>query len=1038
MSTPNATSNDGHSSESESSSAASPTFNFDHEMDRLWNNCEGLARDSLTNSKVKPLHLSLGLLFDGLCQAKDRRLINNKPELPRSLELPLFWTAISRTSSIERDDIALHLRTGIERFYDRRYLPQRIGQAIWDELERRKSEPTRNASSDGTVDILSRATAETARVLDRAKAISLEHSSEFIAPQHTLLALLECSELQAILNKWLKPENAKKLPIIVQSLRPMSISDREPSSFPILKEWAVDLTELVKEKKARGELLDPLIGRDKELRRLINVLSRYKKNSAVLLGDPGVGKTAIAEGLAQRLVMGNLKFDEGEEFSAGVPESIVARVFNLDLAAILASTACKSAYEQILKMIFDEIVQHEERGIRAIIFIDNLSQIAIGGYRGDGTGMDAATIMKPVLMKGNVRVVGCSTVEDFRIHIEKDGALSRQFSQIRVCESSPAQTLEILRGIKVALQRFHKVDILDDALVGATRIATQFFAHKRLPDSAIDLIDETCAAATLARSTNSEEAWKLQRKRVVLEMDIRSLMRDIDEESDRRMIHAQRKLQSLDKKIENCRSSRKTCQTLLRRLKETGEKIKKEEDRFERGAFHNGEDRQKAMETVRKLGIEEETLRDQLERVESGAPNVDDGEFDSCKPEPITSKMVSKTASYYTFIPAREILDSEDSILNIAEKLNDVVIGQQEAVEVVANTIQCLWVGFKNPRKPIASFLFGGPSGSGKTLLVKELAAIALQQSGTSLRINASDYAEPHSISRLIGTPACTGFDGGGQLTECVRRKPFSVVHIKDIERGCVEFRTLMQTILDEGTLRDGDGNVVDFANCIIIISTSVGQTNLRPSMSEDTERKHFLNEIESKFPGEFLSRLDQIVVFRRMSDATLIAMVNARLEELRKRLSLIDLECDYEVARGYLHCQAAYRRIGSARRLERTIRSEILAPLAKLLLENDVPANQTVVLSVDSLDGGPKRIYPKLIEGRGVAPVVEPVEESPPSSPTSSYYSFDTHDSGEDSPTDSLSVDDDEAGPHNQSWTPFSFRHGGPPVPSPLPQRIF
>jgi len=306
-----------------------------------------------------------------------------------------------------------------------------------------------------------------------------------------------------------------------------------------------------------------------------------------------------------------------------------------------------------------------------------------------------------------------------------------------------------------------------------------------------------------------------------------------------------------------------------------------------------------------------------------------------------------------------------------------------------------------------------------------------------SMRATMLNRTASHACDQ-IGTPACTGFDGGGQLTECVRRKPFSVVHIKDIERGCVEFRTLMQTILDEGTLRDGDGNVVDFANCIIIISTSVGQTNLRPSMSEDTERKHFLNEIESKFPGEFLSRLDQIVVFRRMSDATLIAMVNARLEELRKRLSLIDLECDYEVARGYLHCQAAYRRIGSARRLERTIRSEILAPLAKLLLENDVPANQTVVLSVDSLDGGPKRIYPKLIEGRGVAPVVEPVEESPPSSPTSSYYSFDTHDSGEDSPTDSLSVDDDEADPHNQSWTPFSFRHGGPPVPSPLPQRIF
>ncbi|KAF9234370.1 P-loop containing nucleoside triphosphate hydrolase protein [Melanogaster broomeanus] len=948
MSTPDANSNASHGSEPESSRAASPTFNFDYEMDRLWSNCEAARPRHSTQLEGEtpspfpwaPLRWTLSSERPKIDQLTNRNCQDRSSCPSFGLPYPGRPASSAMISPCISARGLIGTTTGD---ISRNVLAKQYGT----NLRREKAKPLATYLPDGT-------------------------NSDFIAPQHTLLALLERPELQAILNQWLKPENTNKLPSIVRSLRPMSISDREPSSFPIVKEWAVDLTELVKEKKARGELLDPLIGRDKELRRLINVLSRHKKNSAVLLGDPGVGKTAIAEGLAQRLVEGNLKVDEGEGFSAAVPESIVARVFNLDLAAILASTACKSAYEQIVKMILDEIVEHEERGIRAIIFIDNLSQIAIGGYRGDGTGMDAATIMKPVLMKGKARVVGCSTVEDFRIHIEKDGALARQFSQIHVCESTPAQTLEILRGIKVPLQRFHKVEILDEALVGATRIATQFFAHKRLPDSAIDLIDETCASATLARSTNSEE-------------------RDVDEESDRRMIHAQRKLQSLDRKIDDRRSSRKACQTLLRRLNETREKIKIEEDRFERGAFSSDEDRQNAMDTVRKLGIEEETLRDQLERAESGAPNTDDSEFDSsCKPEPIASKMVSKTASYYTFIPAREILDSDDSILKCRGK----VIGQQEAVQVVSNAIQCLWVGLKNPRKPIASFLLGGPSGSGKTLLVKEvcfdpfhyltndtnhtpyakLAAIALRQSGTSLRINASDYAESHNITRLIGTPACTGFDGGGQLTECVKRKPFSVVHIKDIERGCVEFRTLMQTILDEGTLRDGDGNIVDFANCIIIISTSVGQTNLRPSMSEDMERKHFLKEIESEFPGEFLSRLDQIVVFRRMTDATLVAM-------------------------------AAYRRIGSARRLERTIRSEILAPLAKLLLEDDVPANQTVVLGVDSLDGGPKRIYPKLIEG-GVAPAAEPTEESPPSSPASSYYSFETHDSGEDSPTESLSVD--------------------------------
>ncbi|KAG1772215.1 ATPase AAA-2 domain protein, partial [Suillus placidus] len=274
-----------------------------------------------------------------------------------------------------------------------------------------------------------------------------------------------------------------------------------------------------------------------------------------------------------------------------------------------------------------------------------------------------------------------------------------------------------------------------------------------------------------------------------------------------------------------------------------------------------------------------------------------------------------------------------------------------------------MWAGLKNPRRPIASFLFGGPSGSGKSLLVKGLSEIAPRQSGKLLRINASDYVEPHSLTRLIGTPACTGYDQGGQLTECVRRKPFSVVHIKDIERGCVEFRLLIQTILDEGTIKDGDRNVVDFTNCIIVISTSLGQVNVGRAISEETERKHFMHEIETHFPGEFLSRLDKIVVFRSTSGATLITMINARLEELRKQLSLIDLQLlVHDAVKSRLQFQAAFKlnRVGCARWLDRLIRSEILEPLAKLL-KNDVPENKTVVLDVDE---DIRKIIVRLVEG--------------------------------------------------------------------------
>jgi len=307
------------------------------------------------------------------------------------------------------------------------------------------------------------------------------------------------------------------------------------------------------------------------------------------------------------------------------------------------------------------------------------------------------------------------------------------------------------------------------------------------------------------------------------------------------------------------------------------------------------------------------------------------------------------------------------------------------------------------------------------------------------MSINASDYAEPHNITRLIGTPACTGFDQGGQLTECVRRKPFSVVHVKDIERACIEFRLLMQTIIDEGTIRDGDGNVVDFTNCIIIISTSVGQGNVpTTSTSDEVERKHFTREIQSSFPGEFLSRLDQIVVFRRMSGANLLTMVDTRLEELRKQLSIVDLDLSiHETALRWLEYQAVSLRVGSARRLERLIRSDILEPLAKLVLQNDVPENKVVALSL-TLDGGLRRISVRLAEG---GPVAERMPESPaPSSPSTSYYSFETDDEEavDVSTENSLSVDEEEDEHRSQSWRPLSLLPAGPPTLRPLPQKIY
>ncbi|KAG2366143.1 hypothetical protein BDR07DRAFT_1480578 [Suillus spraguei] len=859
---------------SESPSAAgTSSFRFNGEMDKLWTNCEWLAGGTYLNAQVdrlpgrsstliKPLHLALGLLFDGLHDDEDPWLYATEPELPRSLQLPLFWTAISQASGIP-DDIASHIHEVMFKPHGKWLLQQCIGQAIWQELKKdidlHKEE---NRASSDPNHILNRATMGTETILKQAQMICNEYvrlsfSSESITLHHVLLVLLEHKELLDILMEWILctekvPDELpdefhekfhKKLNDIVHHLRPITIRSHNTRLFPILNQWAIDLMQLIKDKKEQGDVIDPLIGRllyqDDELK-FMNYVSRAdciyysKKNSAVLLSDQGVGETVIAEGLARRLVEGILKVGTGA-FSPlkavwhcwwsgsgecwmqhASPESVISHVFNLDLVSLLASTACKSAYEQIVKMILDEIAEHKERGIRAIIFMDNLSQIAIGGYCGDGT--------------------------DFQTYIEKDGALARQFSPIYICESTPDETVEILWGLKVPLQHFHKVAILDNALVAATTITTQFFTHKRLPDSAIDLINETCAQATLARSANSETVWKLQRSRVVLEMDICSLKREVDEEKQ-----------------------------------------------ADSNTF---------------------TL------------NLDGFEKDS---NPITAEMVAKTAMYYTFIPAAETLNPSE-ILNVADKLNTVVVGQPEAVEAVANMMHYMWVGLKNPRRPIASFLFGGPSGSGKVLLVKGLSKVALGQSGKLLCINASDYIEAHSLTCL-----------------------------------------------------------------------------------------------------------------RRMSGATLITMIHARLEELRKQLSLINLQLSvHDTVRNRLQFEAALHCVGCARWLDRLIRSEILEPLAKLLLKNDVPENKTVLLNFNE---DIQKITVRLVEGEPT--VTEPVPESPVPLLPSTYHSFDTddeHHDWEDGSIDSHSADEQEDEHFCQScqWAPLSLRPSGPPALSPQPQRLF
>ncbi|KAF8549023.1 P-loop containing nucleoside triphosphate hydrolase protein [Imleria badia] len=944
------------------------TFAFDEDMDQIWALCCDLvvSHQRATNcaaTYVKPWHLALLLLFGDLSTEKDPRLYTDEPllSISQTLEMPLFWTAISRVSTIH-NRLDEHLSSSMGKAKDARYLQQLIGQAFWKKVEEEsiKAEPAAH-TGDEEDHVLSHATRGTEDVLKGARKISEDYGSNYIAPQHVLLSLLQDAALGRVLKHW-RTLNVDGLPDAVRKLRPMRVPvHKRPPLFPILNEFATDLTQTILDKKKNSQSIDPLIGRTVELRRLISILSKYKKNSAVLLGDPGVGKTAIAEALAHRIV------------NSEVPESIVARVFNLDLTSILATTQCKLAYEQIITEILNEVADHEMRGTRAILFFDNLSQITVGGYQEDGSGLDAASLMKRFFAQGTLRCVGCSTVEDYRDHIEKDGALARRFSSVFICESTPEQATEVLRGLKSPMERFHNVRITDGAFKLATCIATQYFSHKRLPDAALDLIDEACVSVSLARFRSSEEIWKHQRRRVVMEIEIRSLERQLDKESERLLEDMRYKLSRLDEKIEESTSLRRYRRRLRQDLKINDERRATTLLKLQTSGKAA---KAQFIDEIEDLDMRGQELRSTLAAIESGEMTEIPDEAETVhEADPVTVREVAVTASYYTFIPAAKSCGFDD-IVNLDLKLANVVVGQSKAIDVVSGVMRSLWAGLKNPRRPIASILFGGPSGSGKTLLVKELAKIAARQSGRLVTINANDYTLPETITRLIGTPTCTGFDQGGQLTECVRRKPFSVVYIKEIERGCSEFRMFIQTILDEGIARDGDGNLVNFTNCLIILTTALGRATLPRSRTEAHQRRHFEEEIQRHLPGEFLTRIDNIVIFRPVAGATLMAMIDARLEELRRQLAAIDLKLTIsDRARGHIPALLVEEGVRTAERMERWVRSQVIQPLTTLLLTTDLPENAVVALDVDDFDG----LIVELQEG----------EASRPSSPASSYYSL-------------------------------------------------
>lgn len=881
---------------------------------------------------IEPLHLALVSLYQDLKDSYDPRLIG--APVVKTLERPLFWIAISQAAKSHfPDSLVQHIQATTYKDDTELSLPISIGQAMWLRVQELPDLiPVDYEEINDTNMILEGCTEQTRTVLVKANTIRARHRDKFIAPHHVLLALLENEHISAIIAD--HDVSVDAIADVIRKLRSKPVTDPDSKPrFELLNEFATDVTKLAEE-----GVIGPVIGRTREIRRLIAILSRLSKNNAVLLGDPGVGKTAIAEGLALRIVQGE------------VPESVCTRVFSLDLGAILATTACKSSYEIVLEAILQEIADHEERGINVILFIDDLSQITLGGYRDSGVGIDAATLMKPYLGKGKLRCVGCSTFEDYGSSVEKDGALARNFSPVFVCEPTVTETMEVLRGLKDVLQNYHGVQILDESFVAAASIAAQFFTHKRLPDAAIDLVDEACVIVKIGKSENWEQLGVLKRRKVAIEIDIRSLERSVDENNDEELEGARSRLWQIEQQISRLTSSNLANRIGRTKVEDLDKKIEElEQEMAKYGQAGEREERAKCLTKVFELRAKrQEEEKQALESRRDSLPDDESlpaAEISRDKTQPVSKQTVIQAASWRTFIPSAGPHKLPKRI-GVSESLSNVVVGQTEAVEEVSAALRCVMSGLTDPARPVASFLFGGRSGSGKALLAMKTAGFLPESSGKPVRINGNDYAEPHSISRLIGTPACTGFDQGGELTECVRRRPFSVVYIRDIEKGCSDFRLHIQTILDEGLLRDGAGKVVDFRNCIIIITTSVGQDTLRYSLLEEDERKHFVKEIQKWFPEEFLARLDRLVVFNPMSKDKMSIVIDTRMEETRKQLSQVKLHLEIEDSAKEDLAKRGWSPTLGVRPLERIIRSEILQPLATLLLEDRIGGDWTVVVS--------------------------------------------------------------------------------------------
>jgi ATP-dependent Clp protease ATP-binding subunit ClpB len=759
-------------------------------------------------------------------------------------------------------------------------------------------------------------TPELVRVLDAAQQRATRTGDEYVA-QDRLLVALAASETPAGRALKAAGASAQALEKAVNDIRKgrKVTSENAEASFDALKKYARDVTALAREGK-----LDPVIGREEEIRRTIQVLARRTKNNPVLIGEPGVGKTAIVEGLALRIVNGD------------VPEALKhKRLLALDMGALVAGAKYRGEFEERLKAVLKEIESAEGE---IILFIDEM-HVLVGAGRADGA-MDASNLLKPELARGTLHCIGATTLDEYRKHVEKDAALARRFQPVFVGEPSVADTISILRGIKEKYETHHGVRITDGALVAAATLSNRYITDRFLPDKAIDLVDEAASRLRMQVDSKPEELDELDRRVIQLKIEREALRKETDAASRERLTHLEQELASLEEKSNAMTAA---WQAEKEKLAET-KKLKEQLDQ----ARSDVEVAQRRGDLARAS----ELLYGVIPGIEKKLAAASDGRLVN---EAVTEEGVAAVVSRWTGIPVDKMLEGERAkLLRMEQELSKRVVGQQEALTAVASAVRRARAGLQDPNRPIGSFLFLGPTGVGKTETCKALAEFLFDDERAMVRIDMSEFMEKHAVSRLIGAPpGYVGYDEGGVLTEAVRRRPYQVVLFDEVEKAHEDVFNVLLQVLDDGRLTDGQGHTVDFRNTIIVLTSNLGSDVLAAQPEgEPSSMVHgqVMRIVRAHFRPEFLNRLDEIILFRRLQRADMAAIVEIQLDRLRALLA--DRKIGLELDRSALEWLAAegYDSTYGARPLKRVIQRSLQNTLAGLILEGAVKEGETVHVS--------------------------------------------------------------------------------------------